>query len=42
MFKLKAISKGSERWMAKLLLNSLYGLFGRIQEIIQTVTIDNS
>ena len=42
MFKLKAISKGAERWMAKLLLNSLYGLFGRKQEIIQTVTIDNS
>nr|WVH38143.1 DNA polymerase [Poriella subacida] len=42
MYNLKAVSKGAERWIAKLLLNSLYGIFGRKQETIKTITIDNS
>ena len=35
-------SVGAERWISKLLQNSLYGLFGRKQEIIETLTINRS
>ena len=41
-YELKAKSVGAERWIAKLLLNSLYGIFGRKQESIKTITVDNS
>ena len=36
------VASGAERWIAKLLLNSLYGLFGRRQDIIDTITINKS
>lgn len=39
MYMEKASSTGSQRWISKLLLNSLYGIFGRKQEIIESVTI---
>ena len=45
MYNLKMVASGghtSERWIAKLLLNSLYGLFGRRQDIIETITINKS
>ena len=42
MYHTKMSSTGSQRWLAKLLLNSLYGLFGRKQEIIESVTINKS
>ena len=42
MYKLKMEAKGAERWIAKMLLNSLYGLFGRRQELIDTITINRS
>ena len=41
MYKLKATSEGPERFIAKLLLNSLYGIFGRKLETIKTVTVHN-
>ena len=41
MYKLKATSDGPERFIAKLLLNSLYGIFGRKLETIKTVTVHN-
>ena len=42
MFKLKKGAEGAERWIAKLLLNSLYGSFARKQEILRTVTVPNN
>ena len=45
MYNLKMVASGghtSERWIAKLLLNSLYGLFGRRQDVIETITISKS
>nr|YP_009493085.1 DNA polymerase [Ganoderma tsugae]AWJ63880.1 DNA polymerase [Ganoderma tsugae] len=39
MFEIKNNSVGAERWIAKLLLNSLYGVFGRRQEQLKTITI---
>ena len=42
MYQIKSYSKGAERWIAKLLLNSLYGMFGRRQELIDTLTINRS
>lgn len=42
MYNLKMVASGAERWIAKLLLNSLYGLFGRRQDIIETITINKS
>ena len=42
MYKVKMNSVGAERWISKLLQNSLYGLFGRKQEIIETLTINRS
>ena len=42
MYKVKMNSVGAERWISKLLQNSLYGLFGRKQEIIESVTINKS
>ena len=36
MYNLKANSTGPERWIAKLLLNYLYGIFGRKQETLKT------
>nr|WVH37927.1 DNA polymerase [Dichomitus squalens] len=41
MYTIKCNSIGSERWIAKLLLNSLYGIFGRKQETLRTITINN-
>ena len=42
MYQVKMNSKGVERWISKLLLNSLYGLFGRKQNLLETVTIPKS
>lgn len=42
MYKLKAKSVGPERFVSKLLLNSLYGIFGRRQETLKTVVVSNS
>ena len=42
MYSRKMVAEGSEKWIAKLLLNSLYGLFGRRKDIIETVTIKKS
>ena len=42
MYRLKSTSTGPQRWISKLLLNSLYGIFGRRQEVIKTLTIHNS
>nr|WVH37974.1 DNA polymerase [Fomes fomentarius] len=42
MYHQKMNSTGSQRWISKLLLNSLYGIFGRKQEIIESVTINKS
>lgn len=39
MFEMKKNSVGAERWIAKLLLNSLYGTFARKQELLRTVTV---
>lgn len=41
MYKLKSTSEGAERFIAKLILNSLYGIFGRKQELLRTVTVRN-
>ena len=41
-YKIKMNSTGSERWISKILLNSLYGLFGRKLELLETVNIYNS
>lgn len=41
MFELKKNTSGPQRWIAKLLLNSLYGVFGRRQELLKTVTVPN-
>ena len=38
-FNLKKISSGSERFIAKMHLNQLYGIFGRKRDIIETVNI---
>ena len=35
-------STGSERWIVKLLLNCLYGVFGRKQSLIKTINVYNS
>ena len=35
-------STGSERWIAKLLINCLYGVFGRKQSLIETINVYNS
>ena len=42
MYSIKSKSTGADRWIAKLLLNSLYGIFGRRQETLRTITINNS
>lgn len=42
MYARKSRATGPERLVAKLLLNSLYGLFGRRQELLKTITINNS
>ena len=42
MYQIKSTTTGPERWIAKLLLNSLYGLFGRKQDLIETITINKS
>ena len=42
MYSIKQNSKGAERWIAKLLLNSLYGLFGRKQDLLETLIIPKS
>ena len=41
MYQLKAVTTGAERWIVKLLLNSLYGIFGRKQDTIKTIIINN-
>jgi DNA polymerase type B, organellar and viral len=40
-YLLKKNSNGAERWIAKQTLNTLYGYFGRKQELIETVNIFN-
>ena len=42
MYQIKSTTTGPERWIAKLLLNSLYGIFGRRQETLKTVVVSNS
>ena len=37
MYKIKMNSIGPERWISKLLQNSLYGIFGRKMELIKTI-----
>ena len=39
MYKLKATSDGPERFIAKLHLNSLYGMFGRKLDMLQTIPV---
>jgi len=41
-YKIKMTSTGSERWIAKLLINCLYGVFGRKQSLIETINVYNS
>ncbi len=36
----KKFSKGSERFMAKLMLNSLYGIFGRKRQILTPSVVE--
>uniref|UniRef100_UPI0030FF2E68 DNA polymerase n=1 Tax=Singerocybe alboinfundibuliformis TaxID=1346812 RepID=UPI0030FF2E68 len=38
-YNLKKISTGSERFIAKMHLNQLYGIFGRRKDLIQTINI---
>lgn len=40
MYQIKKNSVGPQRRISKLLLNSLYGLFGRKQDVIETLTIN--
>ena len=40
MYQLKKYAKGAERWIAKLLQNSLYGLFGRNKETLHSIIIN--
>jgi hypothetical protein len=40
-FILKKCSTGAERWIAKMHLNGLYGIFGRKQDLIETININN-
>lgn len=42
MYQIKMNSTGAKRWISKLLQNSLYGLFGRKQELLETKTIFKS
>ena len=35
----KKYAKGAERFIAKLHLNSLYGMFGRKLDMLQTITV---
>ena len=42
MYDIKSHATGAERWIAKLHLNSLYGIFGRRLESLQTIIINNS
>ena len=39
MYRVKSTTKGAERWIAKLLLNCLYGGFGRTKDITRVVNI---
>jgi predicted nuclease of predicted toxin-antitoxin system len=41
-YNIKSTSSGAAKFIAKLLLNSLYGVFGRKQELIQTINIHPS
>ena len=41
-YNIKMNSSGADRWISKLLLNSLYGIFGRKQELLETVNVYNS
>ena len=40
-YKIKSNSLGIDRFIAKLLLNNLYGFFGRSYRLIKTMKIDN-
>nr|YP_010254605.1 DNA polymerase [Ganoderma sichuanense]QUA00738.1 DNA polymerase [Ganoderma sichuanense] len=42
MYEIKSTTTGAERWIAKLHLNSLYGIFGRRLESLQTLIINNN
>nr|YP_010296721.1 DNA polymerase [Polyozellus multiplex]UMI33314.1 DNA polymerase [Polyozellus multiplex] len=41
-YKIKAESKGIDRVIAKLLLNNLYGFFGRSYQLLKTFKINNN
>lgn len=41
-YNIKKVSNGPERFIAKMHLNQLYGIFGRKQDLIQTKLIKNS
>jgi hypothetical protein len=41
-YEIKKNSTGPLKFIAKLLLNTLYGIFGRKQELIQTINIHPS
>lgn len=40
-FNIKKNSVGAERWIAKMHLNQLYGIFGRRKDLLQTMNISN-
>jgi DNA polymerase type B, organellar and viral len=41
-YKNKKISKGAERYIAKLHLNTLYGYFGRSLDLLETLIVKNN
>lgn len=41
MYQKKANSEGSEKWIAKLLLNCFYGTFGRRNETTSTHIVES-
>lgn len=40
-YDIKKYSTGSSRWIAKLHLNTLYGIFGRKKDILETIIVNN-
>ncbi len=38
-YDLKKLATGAERWIAKMHLNQLYGIFGRRKDLIETINI---
>lgn len=41
LYKIKQFSRGPERFIAKLLLNTLYGIFGRRQDATEVFVVDD-